>query len=70
MANDKNLRLNFLGLIDFSGKMNKYDFEANVDYANLYALNFVKKDSISMLSTNIKMNMNSSNYDDECKRHQ
>jgi len=64
VANDKNLRLNFLGLIDFSGKMNKYDFEANVDYANLHALNFIKKDSISMLSTNIKMNMNSSNYDD------
>lgn len=64
IANDKNLRLNFLGLVDFSGKINKYDFEANVDYANLNALNFVKKDSMSMFSSKIKMNMNSSNLDD------
>ncbi len=64
IANDKNLRLNFLGLIDFSGKVKKYDFEANVDYANLNALNFVKKDSISNFSSNVKMNMNSSSLDD------
>ncbi|WP_445736955.1 translocation/assembly module TamB domain-containing protein [Mariniflexile sp.] len=64
IANDKNLRLNFLGLVDFSEKVNKYDFEANVDYANLNALNFVKKDSISLFSSNVKMNMNSSNLDD------
>jgi hypothetical protein len=64
IANDKNLKLNFLGLVDFSDKVNKYDFEANVDFADLNALNFIKKDSISLFSTNVKMNMNSSSYDD------
>ncbi|MEN3322279.1 translocation/assembly module TamB domain-containing protein [Mariniflexile soesokkakense] len=64
IANDKNLRLNFLGLIDFSEKIKKYDFEANVDYANLNALNFIKKDSLSEFSSQVKMNMNSSNLDD------
>src|SRR5690606_33074277 len=64
IANDDNLRLNFNGLVDFSEAINKYDFEANVDYANLNALNFVKKDSISIFRSNVKMNMNSSTIDD------
>ncbi|MFI0431380.1 translocation/assembly module TamB domain-containing protein [Mariniflexile sp. HMF6888] len=64
IANDKNLRLNFLGLIDFSEEVKKYDFEAKVDYANLNALNFLKKDSLSLFSSHIKMNMNSRNLDD------
>ena len=64
IANDTNLKLNFLGLIDFSEKVKKYDFEANIDYADLNTLNFIKKDSISIFKTNVKMNMNSSNLDD------
>ena len=64
IVNDKNLRLNFNGLVDFSEFVNKYDFEANVNYANLNALNFVKKDSISLFQSNVKMNINSSSYDD------
>jgi hypothetical protein len=63
-ANDKNLRLNFNGLIDYSEKVNKYDFTANIDYANLNTLNFIKKDSISVLTSNVTMNMNASNIDD------
>lgn len=64
IANDKNLKLNFLGLVDFSELVNKYDFEAQVDYANLKALNFVEKDSIAIFKSTVKMNMNASNYDD------
>lgn len=64
IANDKNLRLNFLGLVDFSEGVKKYDFEAKVDYADLNALNFIKKDSLSQFSSNVKMNMNSSTLDD------
>ncbi|GAA4810888.1 translocation/assembly module TamB domain-containing protein [Litoribaculum gwangyangense] len=64
IVNDPNLRLNFNGLVDFSETIKKYDFEAVVDYANLNTLNFVKKDSISVFSSKVKMNMNSSNYDD------
>lgn len=64
IVNDRNLKLNFTGLVDFSEKVNKYDFEAKVDYANLNVLNFVKKDSISIFSSTVKMNMNASGYDD------
>ncbi|NNC50568.1 MAG: translocation/assembly module TamB [Flaviramulus sp.] len=64
IVNDRNLKLNFSGLVDFSEDIKKYDFEADVEYANLNTLNFVKKDSISMFSSNVKMNMNSSSFDD------
>lgn len=64
IANDRNLQLNFLGLVDFSEKVKKYDFEARVDYADLNALNFIGKDSISQFSSVVKMNMNSSTLDD------
>lgn len=64
IANDRNLKLNFNGLVDFSETVNKYDFEAKVDYANLKALNFIKKDSVAVFESIVKMNMNASNYDD------
>ena len=63
-VNDSNLQLNFTGLVDFSQKIRKYDFEAVVDYANLNTLNFIKKDSVSIFKSRVKMNMNSSSYDD------
>ncbi len=64
IVNDKNLRMNFNGLFDYSEDVYKSDFEAKVDYANLNVLNFVKKDSVSILKSSVKMNMNSSSYDD------
>ncbi len=63
-VNDKNLQLNFKGLVDFSEKVRKYDFEAEIDYADLNTLNFVKKDSVSIFQSRVKMNMNSSSFDD------
>jgi len=63
-VNDKNLQLNFTGLVDFSEAIRKYDFEAIVEYANLNTLNFIKKDSISIFKSKVKMNMNSSSLDD------
>lgn len=64
LVNDDNLKLKFNGLIDYSETINKYDFEAEVDYADLKALNFVKKDSISIFKSRVNMNMNSSSVDD------
>ena len=64
IVNDQNLILAFNGLVDFSEKVNKYDFNANVEHANLKALNFVNNDSISVFKSNVSMNMNASNFDD------
>ncbi|WP_257022738.1 translocation/assembly module TamB domain-containing protein [Winogradskyella forsetii] len=46
-AEDLNLQLDFNGLADFSEDQKKFDFKANVGYANLSELNFVTRDSIS-----------------------
>lgn len=64
ITNDKNIRFNFNGLVDFSEDIRKYDFQAEVGYANLRALNFVKKDSLSLFESQVKMNMNASSLDD------
>jgi len=64
VASDPNLNMNFNGLIDFSEFEKKYDFTANVFHANLKALNFAKNDSISVFKSFVKMNMNSSSFDD------
>lgn len=64
LVNDEHLKLKFNGLVDYSEAINKYDFEAEVDYADLRMLNFVKKDSISIFRSRVNMNMNSSSLDD------
>ncbi|WP_229796688.1 translocation/assembly module TamB domain-containing protein [Algibacter mikhailovii] len=64
IVNDKNLKLNFTGFVDFSDYVKKYDFKAIVDYADLNTLNFVKKDSISIFKSTVKMNMNAGSFDD------
>ncbi|AXT21263.1 translocation/assembly module TamB [Flavobacteriaceae bacterium AU392] len=63
IANDENLDLKFNGLINFSEAENNYDFTANVTKANLNALNFVTKDSISVFQGLVKMDMKGTNID-------
>lgn len=45
-VNDPNLKMDFDGLVDISGKESKYDFKINVEKADLHKLKFVK-DNIS-----------------------
>jgi autotransporter translocation and assembly factor TamB len=54
-VNDPNLKMNFVGLVDVSNDFNQYDFEANVEYAELNKLNFIKRDSISVFAGKIVM---------------
>lgn len=58
---DPNLRMEFNGLADFSKEINVYDFEASVEYADLTALNLVKRDSIGVFKGDVIMNMSGSN---------
>ncbi|MCF1191819.1 translocation/assembly module TamB [Mangrovimonas sp. AS39] len=58
VSRDENLNLEFNGLISFQEKSNSYDFVADVQYANLKALNFAKNDSISIFKGYIDMQMN------------
>ncbi|MEP2935388.1 MAG: translocation/assembly module TamB domain-containing protein [Gilvibacter sp.] len=60
---DPNLKLKFEGLIDVSKETNRYDFEAQVAYADLHRLNLVNRDSISIFTGNVLMNMTGTSID-------
>lgn len=60
---DPNLKLNFNGLADFSQELKKFDFKANVGYANLRVLNFVTRDSISEFKGLVSMTAVGSTYE-------
>jgi len=61
---DDNFKFKFDGLADLSNEIKALDFIAQVDYANLKALNFVSKDSLSIFKGNVKMSMKGKNIDD------
>ena len=48
-SNDINLKGTFEGLADLSEEINRFDFKATINYANLRELNLFKRDSISEL---------------------
>ena len=62
---DINLKMDFNGLVDYSNPdQNIYDFTAAVTHADLKALKFIKRDSLSQFSGNITMNMKGKTIDD------
>ena len=63
VINDPNLKMKFKGLIDVSKDFNQYDFEANVEFAELNKLNLIKRDSVSVFSGNIVMDMDGTTFD-------
>ncbi|WP_317192700.1 translocation/assembly module TamB domain-containing protein [Gelidibacter pelagius] len=64
ISQDENLKFKFNGLADMSKEVSSLDFTAEVEYANLRALNFVKKDSLSIFKGDVTMDMDGSNIDD------
>ena len=62
--NDPNLKLQFKGLIDASKETNQLDFEAEVEYAELNKLNLITRDSISVFTGNVVVNMEGKTIDD------
>ncbi len=61
---DPNLNLEFNGLADFSQETNVYDFEASVGYADLAALNFIKRDSVAIFKGDIITNLRGTDVND------
>ena len=61
---DPNLKLNFKGLVDVSEEFNQYDFEADVEYAELNNLNLIKRDSVSVFAGRVVMDMDGTTIDD------
>ncbi len=60
---DPNLKLDFKGLVDVSKELNQFDFEADVDYAELHQLNLVQRDSVSVFAGKIVMKMEGNSID-------
>ncbi len=63
-VNDPNLKMKFDGLVDMSEAINKYDFNAQIAYANLNAIKLFTRDSIALLKGNIVMDMEGTNLND------
>ncbi len=65
ISKDENFKFKFNGLADLSNKdVKTMDFTADVEYANLNALNFIKKDSISIFKGNVMMSMKGTGIND------
>jgi len=63
-ANDKNIKLTFKGLADFSSSVNKFNFTTHVDFANFNKLNLFKRDSIAILKGDIDINLRGNSVND------
>lgn len=61
---DPNLEMNFKGLVDVSEDFNQYDFEADVEYAELNQLNLITRDSVAIFAGKIIMDMDGTTVDD------
>ncbi len=61
---DPNLQMEFKGLVDVSKEFNQYDFEADVEYAELNKLNLFTRDSISVFAGRIIMDMDGTTIND------
>lgn len=60
-SNDHNLMMAFNGLIDMSGRHMRYDFKAQVDYADLIRLKLIKKDTISIFKGDLSLSATGNN---------
>ena len=63
-SNDKNLKMDFDGMVDLSSKSKSYNFKANIDYANLKALKLYTKDSISVIKGLVDVNATGNSIDE------
>ena len=63
-SNDPNLRMDFDGLVDMSSKIKNYNFKANIDYADLQELNWVKTDTFSIFKGNLSFEAKGNTLDD------
>ena len=61
-VDDENLKFDFDGLADFASARNDFNFNANVEYADLKRLNFIN-DSVSIFTGNVNMDVTGNTLD-------
>lgn len=60
---DSNIKMDLLGMFDFSGELPEFDFTLNLAESNLYRLNFDKADTTSHLALLATANFRGNNID-------
>lgn len=63
VVDDENVKFDFNGLADFGSARNDFNFNANVDYADLKRLHFIN-DSVSIFKGNVNMNVTGNTLDE------
>lgn len=63
VVQDKNLNMEFDGNIDFEPALPVFNFESRILSANLYALHLLKRDSVTSLSLNSRINFSGNTID-------
>ena len=61
---DPNFLFSFEGLIDASQQLNAFDFDADIEYADLSALNIVKNDTLADFKGNLKVDLRGNTIDE------
>jgi hypothetical protein len=64
IIDDPSLQMSFTGLIDVSKDINEYDFEADIEFAELNRLNLFTRDSVSVFAGRVIMDMKGTSVDD------
>lgn len=64
VSNDANLKMNFDGLVDLTSAIKNYDFEAQIDFVDLYKLHFSTVDTLSIFKGNVSAFANGNSIND------
>ena len=62
-SDDHNLDFDFNGAVDFNGEVPRYDFALNLDRADLHALNFNRRDTVSVIGARLTANGSGNSLD-------
>ncbi len=61
---DPNFLFDFEGVVDASQSINSFKFKSQIKYADLYKLNFIKKDENSIFKGNVDIDLRATSIDD------
>ena len=64
ISKDENLDMAFNGLIDVSRSLNKYKFTSTINYADLHAINWIERDTLSILKGKMDVDLRGTSFND------
>jgi hypothetical protein len=62
-VDDQNLRLDFNGLVDMGDSLPAFNFDLQVNHAQLFTINLLKRDSLEDLSAHVKVDFTGNSID-------